>query len=259
LSTLLLLLSFVSATAGVNTFTSVGPAGGVMHDVAFHPTDPSIAYAAGDRAFFRSIDGGLNWQMLHPDILPRIIAVHPIAPSRVIVFTAGSGLLASSDSGATFSPVIGLPSDLPVLTQISYSGNGAALYVAAGDQIYRSINQGFSWETRGTVPIVDEPNIDFSVDTLTVDPANPNQLFVTSAALQRYQSGDGGATWTSWEAPSGNLFEVIIAPGQPRRFWFAEGDGLSYSDEEGANWWRRDEPSVALAVHPTSSSKMYSL
>lgn len=258
LSTLLLMLSSISATAGVNTFTSIGPAGGVIHDVAFHPTDPSIAYAAGDRAFFRSVDGGMTWQMLHQDIYPRVIAVHPIAPSRVIVFTAGSGLLVSNDAGATLTPVADLPRDLPVMTQVSYSGNGAALYVAAGDQIYRSINQGFSWETRGTVPIVEEPNIDLSVDTLTVDPANPNQLFVTSAALQRYQSADGGATWTSWTAPSGYLFEVAIAPGAPRRFWFAQGDGLSYSDEEGANWWRRDEPSVALAVHPTSSSTLYS-
>jgi uncharacterized repeat protein (TIGR01451 family) len=243
-----------TATAGVNIFTPIGPAGGLMYDVAFHPTDPAIAYAAGESGFYRSTDGGMSWQLVQGGIHPRVIAVHPIAPSRVLLLTIDStaAFLHSDDSGATLSAMSNFPFEASWQTQIAYSRNGGALYVANGDRVYRSINQGFAWEARGTVPISD------SIHTLAVDPDNALQLYVTVGDEPGgYQSADAGATWMPWWVPGNPKADFAIADSQPRRIWVASA-GLAYSDDAGTNWTYGEPASFVVAVDPGSSSTVYS-
>ncbi len=243
-----------TANAGINTLTPIGPQGGMIHDVAFHPTDQTIAYAAGERGFYRSLDAGLSWQLIREDIQPRVIAVSSMAPSRVILLAPGPGLFASDDSGETFSLMSDFPEDSQLIRHIEYARNGT-LYAIADDQVYQSINAGFLWALRGSIPLEG----DVPVNTLDIDPLNPSQLYVTAGAIERYQSADAGATWTPWEAPIGPIADMEIALSNPPRIWFAGGD-LRYSDDGGAFYTAVDVSHISFAVeiHPTSTSTIYS-
>lgn len=52
------------ASAGTNQLTLVGPEGGGILQVQFHPTNPSIAYALTNGGYYRSTDSGLNWSLV---------------------------------------------------------------------------------------------------------------------------------------------------------------------------------------------------
>ena len=58
LAMLLALVLREPASAGVNRWTSLGPSGGSVYDLAIDPNDSSRIYAATLTGLFRTTDGG---------------------------------------------------------------------------------------------------------------------------------------------------------------------------------------------------------
>ena len=69
----LVFLGFATAFAGVNTFTPLGPDGGPVDKVEFHPTDGAVAYLATASGFHRSSDAGVSWQLAAGSPVNRIV------------------------------------------------------------------------------------------------------------------------------------------------------------------------------------------
>ncbi len=161
------------AEAGLRTETwePAGPTniGGRITDLVVDPTDANIVYAgAAEGGVLRTTDGGQSWTPLFDDQPSLAIGAVAIDPSDPSVVYAGTGEV---------NP-----------------GGGSVAYGGAG--VFRSVDQGESWEPLGLENTG-------SIGRIVIDPADSQRIFV--AAMGRlwvnnpergvYRTTDGGATW----------------------------------------------------------------
>ena len=185
-------------------------------DIAFHPTNSSIVYAAGTE-FHRSMNGGVTWTQITsgvPNGAQRIaLAVSADQPNWVYLLAGnGNGLVGiyrSSDSGVNFSTRTTTPNILDYET--NGSGNGSQawydLVIAAdptnaniiytgGINLWKSVNGGTNMScvsywvgTSGSIDGVhaDQHALEFSPHSNALYNGNDGGLYISS---------DGGANWT---------------------------------------------------------------
>lgn len=235
-----------SQSSGVGALTPVSDSAGAL-----------IA-ALGTR-IARSLDDGVTWSPLpyttaaSDNILQ--LAATTGSPS---IYYANSQLTLqrSLDFGATWTPITtGLPAgDSAGLIAIAPS-NPAILYAGprsflpgseAGRGVYKSTNGGDSW--------VDVGLLGWEVETLAVDPTQPNIVYAgIGGGLMK--TLDGGATWTAlqWSAdPFVDCGAVAIDAANPNVVYAASGtrsftQEVARSADGGATWAH-----LASAVHPVA-------
>lgn len=240
------------ASAGTNTFTPVGPQGGGVSDLAWHPTDSNIVYAATNGGIYRSTDGGDHWQLAHDRMneTPRALAVHPSQPDRVFAAGLNSRVLASTDAGATWTTLESYSTLNAPAWDIEYSADGSTLYVVSLKQIFRSTDHGATWQQGGEV----SPTINM-IHTLLIDTADPQVLYVT-AATEGFRSDDGGMTWDPWLLPATTVEDFAMAGS---RIWAASYGGTFFSDNRGASWTASlAGASMEVTVDPNDPRVIYS-
>jgi len=95
----------MAASAGVNTWSSVGPEGGEVLKVVYNRDTPTTVYLIASGGFFRSLDAGATWQLVKNDFFnaPSGLEVDPTDPNRVDIISASPPrpLLVSTDAGAS--------------------------------------------------------------------------------------------------------------------------------------------------------------
>ena len=152
-------------------FTPLGPEGGTVNkDPVPSRLTRSIAYMATANGFYRSTDGGLNWQHETSTWLLDF-AVDPDDGNRLLIAAINDGrLLVSMDAGVTLQPVLTFPmaSHGPSAVEISRDGT---TYVIAGYCLFRSIDRGVTWKERAAL------GTSAVVSTLRVDPLDSNRLY----------------------------------------------------------------------------------
>ncbi|MDO9000280.1 T9SS type A sorting domain-containing protein [Sediminibacterium sp.] len=165
------------STNGGTSFTSV--TGFNCWDLKFHPTNPTICYAAGT-AFYRSTNGGLTFGIINSGIPTSgsnrmAIAVTPTNPTNVYVVASKSsdsqflGFYSSSNEGVNFTTASTTPNII---------GNSCA---------GTSTGQGQGW-------------FDLAI---AASPINPNEVVV--GGVNVWRSTNGGVNWTvigCWNSPS---------------------------------------------------------
>ncbi|GFE79462.1 hypothetical protein GCM10011487_14620 [Steroidobacter agaridevorans] len=237
------------ASAGTNTFTPVGPEGGGVNDLAWHPADANIVYAATNGGIYRSTDAGAHWQLVHDRIneAPRALAVHPSQPNRVFAAGLNSHVLASTDAGATWTT---LDNFSEPAWDIEYSPDGSVLYVVSIRHIFRSTDHGATWQQGGEI----SPTINMT-HTLLIDSADPQVLYVT-ASTEGFRSNDGGQTWAPWLMPATTVEDFAMVGS---RIWAATYQGTFFSDNRGTSWTAAlAGTSMAVTVDPNDPQIVYS-
>ncbi len=189
-------------------------------EIVVHPTDPNIIYVAaygpvwsegGDRGVYKSTDGGATWSCVksvsaytgcndlvmdprNPNVL--YAAFHQ-RMRKVFTYIGGgpeSALYKTTDGGTTWKKLEGgLPGgDVGRMGLAISPVNPDVLYtvVEAKDDkggIYRSENQGASWEKRNS--FFTSGNY---YQEITCDPKNVDRIFITDTYYK--VSNDGGKT-----------------------------------------------------------------
>lgn len=199
--------------------------GARITDLAMHPTDPDIIYAAhASGGVHRSTDGGTTWTPITDD-LPVLtigaIALDPQHPDTIYVGTGeanahsfswfGMGMFKSTDGGASWS-YIGLEDTRyigrivvdPLNTQrIWVAGTGVLFGTNPDRGVYRSEDGGDTWDLM--LSLTDSTS---AID-VAIDPTKPDTVFAAmwqrtrglryrrSAGLTSgiWRSYDGGDTW----------------------------------------------------------------
>lgn len=173
------------------------------------------------------------------------------APWQLILGGPGSGVHRTDDGGTTWRRVAGLPSgkvgrigldlsrrnpnQLTVIVEnlnprregmparvdacVASSGRGAAATAKPGgpigNEVYRSADGGKSWtKTHGGGIDVAGSKAPYSFNQIRTNPANPDQILVTSDSM--YESTDGGKTWNC------NFMRGVF--GDFRTIWWDEQD-----------------------------------
>lgn len=183
----------------------------LIRTIAVDPTDPSTVYSAGDGpGVSKTTDGGETWTESATGRLVKKISQLVIDPSnRRHVVASAEGvefgyfdyvspqIIESFDAGKTW---MDLPSSpiafyLPAaILAFDPRGNGT-LYAAQGDQVYRSSDNGVTWQMS---PFL---SLGSAVTSLVADPHHSGTLY---AGTDRgaFQSVDAGVHWDRLPGPA---------------------------------------------------------
>jgi photosystem II stability/assembly factor-like uncharacterized protein len=236
----------------------IGPfdLGGRITSIAVHPTDGRTLWAAAAAGgVWKSGDRGGSWTPIMDNenaITMGAIAVDPGNPDILYAGTGeaafnvdsygGAGIMKSTDGGATWRTA-GLTGVAAFSRIVVHPKNGNVIFAAAvrnNAGFYRSSDAGRNWTRITTFPIYD----------ITVNPANPDELWLGGGPEGVLHSTDGGLTI----APFGNgigadgtfvgRVSVQVAPSSPNILYAVASESIQgpnisriyKSTNGGANW-----------------------
>jgi photosystem II stability/assembly factor-like uncharacterized protein len=212
------------STDGGASFDEVTPSFGPAENRPFitpltmDPADGSVLYT-GSNFLWKTADGGATWAKTSTTDLGdgsrrgylTSIAVASSDPKRILTATGAGVVKLSTDGGATFRNLSGLPARYashvefdgkdPERFYVSFMSTGTA------PRLFRTNDGGttFSRIDAGLPP--------FPVHVVRVDPADSNVLFAgTDVGL--FRSPDGGATWARFGGglPAVSIWDIAILP-----------------------------------------------
>jgi photosystem II stability/assembly factor-like uncharacterized protein len=244
----------------VKQWQQIGPydLGGRISSIALHPTDGHTLWAgAADGGVWKSTDRGESWSPVMDNenaIAMGALAVDPTSPEILYAGTGeatdvvdaygGAGIFKSTDGGITWHTA-GLTGVAAFSRIAVHPGNGNIVFAAAirnNAGFYRSSNSGATWTRILGTPVYD----------ITINPANPDELWIGGGPGSISHSTDGGLTFTASDegitvdgAFIGRV-SVQVAPSSPgtlyalaqaQRFSGAQETRVFKSSNRGAEWF----------------------
>jgi len=244
--------------------------------VEFAPSDPSIAYAAGDQEFHRSDDGGRTWQRVGESAggnfwgppgtlagVPIDIEIDPRDPYCLFVNNYAGGNYFSKDGGETWADASSGYSGAPVHGGFAIdTQNPDRVYCGVFGGLFRSDDGGTTWQGLGYEPA--RYGYPVAVAASPWDWSVVLQSPWDMGVLAR--SADGGLTWTRSNPLGSGLrvlgggvqyLDIAFAPSDPEIVYAAAGDrgcesrlyiqqgqcitslGGVYRSEDGGVTWER--------------------
>ncbi|RQG86911.1 hypothetical protein EA462_14725 [Natrarchaeobius halalkaliphilus] len=174
------------------------------------------------------------------------LAADGTEPNRVFAGTFDHGLFGSLDGGETFDR-LETPFDSEAVTALAISPHDPETIYAGTEpsRVYRTTDGGDSWvRLEGITDLPSEDEWYFPprphthhVRWLTVDPFDPDRLYVGIEAGAFVRSEDGGETWV--ERPEGSRRDnhsLATHPDREGLVYSAAGDGFAVSSDGGEHW-----------------------
>ncbi|HEU5162761.1 MAG TPA: hypothetical protein VFV54_06430, partial [Thermoanaerobaculia bacterium] len=237
---------------------SDGLANVFINDVAISPQDPSLLFATGGGARFRSDSATSAWKRLRANV-GSFVATSPASPN--VVYSGDASIEKSTDAGETWTAIkVSAVSRLAVA-----QSDPSRLYAALEDQgMARSTDGGETWASiMNNMPWGYYGAI-YGFDAyITVDPVDSSVVYVgQEAGLFRTTSGGD-----SWMPLSQSRAPIAVDPYDPTILYapfpdsaFSFPRGLSRSNDRGVTWTRIgpvDEEFVDVAVDPSTPGVLY--
>jgi hypothetical protein len=232
---------------------------------------------------FRSTDGGITWALI-PSTAGFEYCQDIVMDNNGAIYVSlrnlsslNRGVMRSTDNGASWTQVLGLPlTTLPFAT-----GRASDLEVASNGDLYATLGiftrgmvvksaatNGANTGADGTWTDITPP---FSSDVhrteIAVAPSNPLRLYcmaqdsATSQVLEVFRSDNGGISWLSFSAPaalnngvnSQNWYNLVLAvdPSNPD-IVVAGGLNVARSTNGGTSW-----STISSGVHVDNHTLVY--
>ena len=242
---------------------------------------------------------GLRWRSIGPvNMAGRItdVEAHPGDPKTFYVAGATGGIWKTVNAGTSFVPLwekgpIASMGDLaiaPSNPRIIWAGTGeedSRNSVAPGYGIYRSVDGGVTWQSKGLEKTQ-------HIGRILVHPTNPDVVYVaalgalwgTNAERGLYKTTDGGTTWTlskfisdkagfvdlamdprdpnvlyaaSWERIRKAHFLKSGGPGSA--LWKSTDGGSSWKEITGGGFPATTKGRISLAIAPSAPDMVYAM
>ena len=261
------------STDGGSTWTHIGLADTrQISRIVIDPQNPAVVYVGAlghaygpneERGVYESVDGGTHWTRvldLGPAIGVSDLAMCSSAPQLLFAGTwnshrppwstyapldgPGGGLYRSQDAGKTWSRLEGhgLPEGDWGRVGVDVALDGKRVYAlievkkseAGKSGLYRSDDGGKTWVLGNADPRLTSRAWYFN--RVTVDPQNPDVIYVPNVAL--YRSEDGGKTISVLRgAPGGDDYHQLwIDPGNSASMVLGTDQGTTISLNRGQTW-----------------------
>jgi hypothetical protein len=208
--------------AGVDTWTSGGPHGASVNDLAIDPASPRTLYAGTNQGVFKSLDGGESWTRAsvglendttgNPSVAS--LLMDPRDPATLYAGGRKGFVYKSTDGAGTWRRVAALGDGAATAVQavaidpsnslIVYAAAPAASYKG----VFKSVNGGATWfpinnglplETFCFLGCITLGPV--TPSRLAVDPARSSTLYARVDPTTDYESPDGGASWQRRTGP----------------------------------------------------------
>ncbi len=195
-----------------------------------------------------SPDDGENWtrasvrQGMHSDCIVKALLSDPWRPG-VIYAGTDVGLYVSDDGGEKWrrldTPMSGfmvwsMAID-PVDPRVMFAGTGTP----STPGIYRSTNEGKSWERLPVAIAAECPNVGIPRPTgIAIDPTDHRHVWVGLEVDGVRHSADGGETWTTvnGQIPNQDVHNVLVIAGPPKTVFTVVNDDVWRSTDNGQTW-----------------------
>lgn len=257
----ILALTFIASPLDAQ-WTPVGPWYGEVSTIVFGPGPSSTAiYAGTGSTVYWSEDDGAHWSW-RGDGLP-VTRVHKLITSPSVPGVVLAGVLSapthrSSDYGASWSPVSGMPASVQDFTVADLSGV-ETFFAASEAGMFRSVDQGASWTPAGLAGL--------SVRAVEYQPAS-GLLLASLGSGDVRRSPDGGATWVPANSGiGGNIYAITAHPESAGVFY---AGGLNFGGPDlfktvngGTTWQAMQSPVFPtfmfvydVAIDPTNGARV---
>jgi hypothetical protein len=267
-----------TARAGINTWTSLGPDGVVVADLAIDPANPSTVYAGTNAGVFKSTNSGASWNNLLGGNV-QALAIDPVTPTTLYAFS--ENLQKSTNGGASWT-VLDSDSELH-LDVCAMKLVDSTLFI--GDcysGLFRITDGGRVTEVGGAFAgvgvnaMVFEPRVGFFVGTrngiygtqrtflsdctaLAIDPVTAT---VYAAGFNRvYMSTDFGGIWNDMGF-SGDHIQALAVDPYGVVYVGTQSSGV-FRATNGSDTWSAFNTGLtntdirALAFEPTAKNTLY--
>jgi hypothetical protein len=259
------------ADAGVNQWSSNGPAA-PLDSMAVAPSDPLTIYA-GSHLFgtFRSTDGGSTWSLVNAlgsplTSLPQDLkSVDPRSKSTVYSTNPLGQVGVSTDGGGAWSS---LPAFFAVSGSFAQDPQAPATMYAGtfGDGIIKSTDGG----TTGFAVNSGLPGSSIQIVSIAMNPTSTGTVYASVTASDSslagiYRTTDGGGSWVQVFADEVPVISIAIAPSDPQTVYAldrlpATGSLVShiYVSTDGGTSWSNPNPGLCCiqgygAIQPFTS------
>ena len=264
----------VLSTDGGATWSSAsnGYTGEQITNLAVAPNNPAVIYSNGKSGFFKSMDGGINWQGILPIELMGTaysgeVALDPINFNKAYFSNSEGYLFVSKNGGATWEKIFGdanamwaVYRDTPRLyfqgftrvafapsdTKRVYAGFGHLFYCVhtleqeiCQEPTYKNISFLVSNDGGATWSIIENSKISgITIADVVVHPENPEIVWVVSPWHGVYKSLNGGRDWENTSSGLNlKVSNITINPKIPDMlFAGAQNDGIYISIDGGLTW-----------------------
>lgn len=217
------------STDGGRTWQATALTNADAMGLTISPKAPARMYAAGHGIFRRSDDGGATWTAPETAIQGADIhgfAQSPADPDRLYALVMGQGMLSSVDGGVTWTP---RSNPGQMMAALAVSSDGKTLLMGAGNRVQQSTDDGATWSgsgsalpsgaqvaaltavsndgtafagttnglyrRTGTDAQWEPTGLNGTILTVTVNPAQPDNVLAINDQNQVFRSDDGGKTW----------------------------------------------------------------
>jgi photosystem II stability/assembly factor-like uncharacterized protein len=250
---------------------------GPAYQFAVDPTNANLicAIASTNDIIYKSTDGGANWSATPVDLSGVYLTTLAIAPGNPAILYAGANhesiglgaVIRSTDGGARWA---GIGKDLNSAYYLTLDPNNLntlyalAYYRCSSDDVcgavFKSTDGGASWNQYTSL------QTDSEICSLTLDPFNPQTLYVGLGNRSVLKSTDGGATWkTTGLSPAPDLDRgydnnLVIDPTNSETLYVGFRNVVHRTTDGGATWSDLDErlpPDLEIwemALDPTGTS-----
>lgn len=232
---LAVILTTGPALAGPGVWTSGGPEGGTIYDLAVHPSQPDTIFLGALTGIYKSTDTGATWIPLNPAPYSAILRSLRVSPhdSQLLMVSSDSQLLRSTDGGDNWTPLDG---GLPLPTSFSDIAfdpvvPGRVWAVAWPTAVWQSLDNGDTWTALAGTGLPQAPY------NIKADPHVAGRLLGT-VGTDLYRSTDGGASWTPATGLPGTyqLREAFTFTGTPGTVLVGSGREVYRSVDAGASF-----------------------
>jgi len=244
------------STDGARTWQRLHPGiekrGLSVDHIIIDPRDPSTMYAGAwavardeEGGVFKSTDAGEHWKLLDgtKGLSVRSLALAPSDSNFLIAGSANdepklNGVFRSIDAGKKWERISPIgDKEIHNIESVAIDPrNTNNVYIGTWHLPWKTTDGGASWKQTGykAVGMIDDSDI-FGI---TVNPANPDQVYV-NACSGIYRSGSAGEKWMKIPGipfSARRTYKLLVHPSRPQVIFAGTSEGLWRSKDDGKRW-----------------------
>ena len=214
-------------------------------------SENKILLSTWGAGIYTTNNNGLNWKQSNQGLTnPYILSLFYESDEKIWTGTLNGGLFLTRDFGETWKQI----KSPTLLSKYIYSilvdkKNSNVIYVGTDRTIFKSNNQGESWNT---LYLGTEDNPVGNILTIEQDWMNPDIIYAGTDSSGVYISKNGGETWFPSQngIPFKTINQLYTIPHKTNILIAAtNGDGCYLSENQGKSWERVEGPQKDTIVY----------